>query len=446
MPRRPRGWPVWSTTRSATRRRWRDGAVDAAERARALYLSIRLAYEVEDPEALEALTTELERLLDELPPADQARAMTAIAQSMMLRDETDKALAWADRSLAIADELGLPRVRLAALVEKGLALTDRWTTNAAGRELLAGLVDEAEELGEWVLAARALNNLVQNVPPSTQAEHAALLERMRVDAERAGFESLAVAAYFQGKARLAIREGDLGPAIEALERARERDRGFERGGRRADYHAVFLAGLYLEDGQLDRVDQILDDIRDLPGATGLTLPGLEFHVACRRGDVAEAEAQLDEIFLALAEQPWRSGSQAHDLVSAALAVGLPLARLERMAKELLAADVWDSYRSLVEAQVDEARGDLDAALAGYAVVAEATALAPPVRGTAQVGAARCLIARGRREEAVAQVAAASAWLAAMARLAGDAARASPRPARPGAGGRPTQRDRPRCAH
>ena len=391
-------------------RRWRDGAVDAVERAHALYLSIRLAYEAEDPAGMESLTSELERLLDELPPADQARAMTAIAQSMMLRDETDTALAWADRSLAIADELGLPRVRLAALVEKGLALTDRWTTNEAGRELLAGLVDEAEELGEWVLAARALNNLVQNVPPSTQAEHAALLERMRVDAERAGFESLAVAAYFQGKARLAIREGDLGPAIGALERARERDRGFERGGRRADYHAVFLAGLYLEDGQLDRVDQILDDIRGLPFASGLTLPGLEFHLACRRGDVATADAQLDEIFLALAEQPWRSGSQAHDLVSAALAVGLPLARLERMAKELLAADVWDSYRSLVEAQLDEARGDLDAALRGYAVVAEATALPPPVRGTAHVGAARCLVARGRRDEAIAQVAAATAWL------------------------------------
>ena len=392
-------------------RRWRDGAIDSVERAHALYLSIRLAYEAEEMAEMQALTGEVERLLDELPPADQARAMTAIAQSMTLRDETDAALAWADRALELAEELNLPRVKLAAQVEKGMALTERWTTNDAGREVLAGLVDQAEELGEWVLAARALNNLVQNIPPSTQAEHAALLERMRVDAERAGFEKLAVAAYFQGRARLAIREGDLGQAIEALERARERDRGFELRGRRADYHAVFLAGLYLEDGQLDRVDQIIDDIRDLPGVSGLTIPGLAFHVACRRGDIAEAEAQLDEIFVALAQQAWRSGSQAHDLVSGALAVGLPLARLERMGKELLAADVWDSYRSLVEAQLDEARGDLDGALAGFAAVSDAIALPPPVRGTAIVGAARCLLARGRRDEAIAQVRVASDTLA-----------------------------------
>ncbi len=76
---------------------------------------------------------------------------------------------------------------------------------------------------------------------------------MRVDAERAGYESTAVAAYFQGRARLAMHEGDLDAAIEALEDGRRRDRGYLRRGRRADYHAVFLAGLYLEAGELDAV-------------------------------------------------------------------------------------------------------------------------------------------------------------------------------------------------
>jgi len=391
-------------------RRWRDGAGEAAERAHALYLLIRLAYDNEQVDEMSAVTAEDEQLIDTLPPADQAQAMTAIAQSTMLRDETDAALAWADRALVLAEELDLPRVRLAAQLEKGIALTDRWTTNDAGRTLLAGLVDEAEELGEWVIAARALNDLVQNVPPATQSEHAAMLERMRVDAERAGFESLAVAAYFQGVARLAIREGDLTAAIGALERARQRDRGFERRGRRADYHAVFLAGLYLEDGQLDGVDEILNDIRDLPGISRLTGPGIAYHLACRRGDIGLAEATLDEVFVALAEQPWRSGSQAHDLVSGALSVGLPLPRLERMAKELLAADVWDSYRLIVEAQVDEVRGDLDGALEGYLAVAGATALPPNVRGTAGVGAARCHLGRGRRDEAIVQVESAAVTL------------------------------------
>ena len=45
-----------------------------------------------------------------------------------------------------------------------------------------------------------------------------------------------------------------------------------RTGRRADYHAVFLAGLYLEAGELDRVDDILDELRAVPGLSGVTVP------------------------------------------------------------------------------------------------------------------------------------------------------------------------------
>ena len=132
-------------------------------------------------------------------------------------------------------------------------MTERPSTAAEGHAILSGLVDEAEKAGEWVLAARTLNDLVQGVPPTSPAEHAELLERMRIDAERAGFESLAVAAYFQGRARVAVREGDLPAAIEALELGRDRDRGYLRRGRWADYHAVFLAGLYLEAGRHDAV-------------------------------------------------------------------------------------------------------------------------------------------------------------------------------------------------
>ena len=194
------------------------------------------------------------------------------------------------------------------------------------------MIDEAEEVGEWVLAARALNDLVQNVPPATQAEHAAMLERMRVDAERAGFESLAVAAYFQGKARLAIREGDLTAAIHALERA-PRARPRVRAPRPARRLPRRLPGWALPRGrQLDAVDEIIDDIRGLPGVTGMVIPGLAFHVACRRGDLEAAERWLDEVFRALKEQPWRSGSQAHDLVSAAITVGLPASGSSRWAR------------------------------------------------------------------------------------------------------------------
>ncbi len=392
-------------------RRWRDQAPTASQRATALYLLIRLAWESDEFAEMEALSDEVERLIGELPPGeDQARAMTALAQSTMLRNHTDAALRWADQALALAEEFDLSQVRLTAQVEKGAALTDRWSTNEEGRTLLAGMIAEAEKLGEWVLAARALNYLVQDVPPASPTEHAEMLERMRVNAERAGFESLAVAAYFQGRARLAMREGDLAAAIEALEQGRDRDRGFQRTGRRADYHSVFLAGLYLEACEFDRVEEIIDELRTVPGITALTVPGLAFHLACRRGDLPAAERTLDEVFAALAEQVWRSGSQAHDLISAAIAAGLPLARVERMGDELLDADVWDDYRTLVTAQLAEVHGQTTAALDGYRAILDSI-LPPPVRGTAHLAVARLLLAQGNRDLAAAETETAGSLLA-----------------------------------
>jgi hypothetical protein len=224
-------------------RRWQDLASTTTDRAESLYLLVRIAWESRETDEMRALTHDIETLIAQLPPgADQARAMTAIAQSAYLRDDLDAALLWSDRALALADEFDLPAVRLAALVEKGSTLTERPQTAADGREILSALVDEAEKAGEWVLAARALNNLVQGEPPTSPAEHAATLERMRVDAERAGFESLAVATYFQGRARLALRAGAgggarAGPQLPASRPLGRLSRGLPRralpGGRRA---------------------------------------------------------------------------------------------------------------------------------------------------------------------------------------------------------------------
>jgi DNA-binding CsgD family transcriptional regulator len=104
----------------------------------------------------------------------------------------------------------------------------------------------------------------------------------------------------------------------------------------------------------------------------------------------------------MAEENWRSGSQAHDLISAALAVGLPERRLDQMVDDLLSATVWDDYRRLVEAQVAEVRGRPTEALNGYLSLADSSILNPALRGSAHVGAARCLLAAGRPEAAAEQ--------------------------------------------
>ncbi|MBL7252687.1 helix-turn-helix transcriptional regulator [Paractinoplanes lichenicola] len=393
-------------------RRWRDLAAATSDRAEALYLLVRLSWESREFDEMRALTDDIETMIAELPRgADQARAMTAIAQSENMRDELDTAVLWSDRALALADEFDLPAVRLAALMEKGGALTERPATAAEGREILTALVDEAEKAGEWVLAARALNNLFYGEQPASPEEHAETLERMRVDAERAGFESLSVATYFQGRARLAVRKGDLRAAIAALEEGRDQDRNYRRRGRWADYHGVFLAGLYLEAGELDRVDQVTADLAALPNNPPAVISGLEFHVACRRADLPRAEATLAQFVTELAEQAWRSGEQAHDLVSAALDLGLPLDRLDALAADLLDAEVWDAYRILVGAQLAEAHGRPAEALEGYLSIVDAHILGPATQGTVRVGAARCLLATDRPAEAAEQAALATPLLA-----------------------------------
>jgi len=380
-------------------RRRLELAGDLGERAAALYTLVRLEWEARHAEEMRRRTAEIEQLVTELPRGpEQARAMAAIAQAEMLNDRDQAAVAWADRAIELADEFDLPEVGLAARVDKGLALTTVAGTVAPGRVLLAGVVDEAEKRELWLLAARALYGLMQSQPPHSLTEHAELLERMRIDAERAGHERIAVAGYFDGRARLAMHEGDLGAAIAALEDGRRRDRGYLRRGRSADYHGVFLAGLYLEAGEFAAIEEILVSLREVSSAP-LTVPAIRFHIACRRGETERALVLLEEVRQARAEQGWHGEDLAHDLVSAALSAGLPLERVEVLAAELLPSVVADVWRVVVAAQIAEARGEVDAAVRGYAEAAASVSLPPHVRGTMETGLARVLIARGRAEEA-----------------------------------------------
>jgi DNA-binding CsgD family transcriptional regulator len=221
---------------------------------------------------------------------------------------------------------------------------------------------------------------------------------MRVDAERAGFEQMAVAAYYSGRARLAIHQGELAAAIEALEAGRRLNRGYRRRGRRADYHGHFLTGLYLEAGRLDDAAVVLDELRAQPQSIVTAIPGLALHLAARRGD-PDVEAWLDEFLVALTKQSWRDGEQAHDLISAALAADLPLARLDQLRGELICPQSWEQHRRLVDAQLAEAHRRFAEALPGYQAVADEPLLTPAVGGTAHLGAARCLLALGHTAEA-----------------------------------------------
>ncbi|MBN1174141.1 MAG: AAA family ATPase [Micromonosporaceae bacterium] len=392
-------------------RHWLAAATTPDGRAAALRLLIRVAWEGSRIEDMTALTVEIEAVSAILPHGRVlAETMAAIAQSYMLRDLPREAVSWADRTIALADDLNLPRVRLSAEVEKGSSLTFIAATVEEGGRLLLKAATEAEELGEWLVAARAINNTLDANLVTSPSDMATLLERMRSDAEKAGFDALAVAAYHDGRARLAIQEGDIAAAIAAVEEGRRHDQGLLRTAQGVDYHGVLLGGLALEASDVERAETILTGLLAARGRLRYAVPGLEFHVACRMADLPRAEAALDEVFAVIESAGSPAGDYVHDLVSAGLHAGLPILRIRRLAG-LMRRQPVGGWWQLVEGQIAEAAGEHTPALASYLRAAEDDALPPAPRGTAHAGAARCCGALGNLEPARAHTAAAASLLA-----------------------------------
>jgi DNA-binding CsgD family transcriptional regulator len=236
---------------------------------------------------------------------------------------------------------------------------------------------------------------------------------MRVAAERVGFDSMAGSAHAQGLADLAEWEGDLGAAQAALEDGRRLDRGYLLT-HKGSWFRVHEAGLALEAGDVGRAQRILDDLEALPGSPSWFL-GLRCHVRFRVGQNDLGMASIAEL-CALAdagrhpgERGWLSGGTVHSVVSAALRAGVAPEALQGLADRIatqpkgytaIPESEEHAIKSLVLGQLSEAAGRMEEALAeyGWASTAEES-LFPYERGTARVGAARCLIALGRVEEA-----------------------------------------------
>ena len=132
--------------------------------------------------------------------------------------------------------------------------------------MLAGLVDEAEKLGEWVLAARALNNLVQGVPPVGAG-------RARARCWSGCASTPSGPASSRSRSPRTSRAGPGWPMRDGDLARRDRRAGARAGTATAGTCAAAGAptttrssspGCYLEAGELDRVEEIIDELRALP--------------------------------------------------------------------------------------------------------------------------------------------------------------------------------------
>ena len=389
-------------------------ADDVSVEADALALRARVAFERGDLEAMVAHTDSLIAVIDRLPSDEErARAMAAVAQSFMLRDMAEPTAEWADKALALAEANDLARVRLAAMAEKGsMLLMDTGRADEA-RELLEAAASGAEELGEHLLAARALNNLVWHARQWSDADAVrGLIERMRVQAEAAGFNSLAVTDVAASLAQLAAVEGDLDGAIAQLDATRRPTEG-RRPWTRSSWRSVFRAGLALEAGDLDAARRFTDEAQPATERTAAAVTGLEMHLAARQGDLRRARAHLAELLVVVERERYASPAQVHDLIAAGLAAGMGVDELRPLADWAghyvdHRLDPDSGWRHLLDAQLaeggaDAADGGTAEAAAHYADAARILERAPGVlagnRGTAHVGAAANLLRLGRVEEA-----------------------------------------------
>jgi DNA-binding CsgD family transcriptional regulator len=395
---------------------------DISETAAALSVRIRIAREAGAMADMAALTDELVGAIDRLPDDEQrARAMAAVAQSYMLRDQVQATYEWADKARALAEAHDLADVKLAAMVEKGSALMLDLDAMDEGRELLEAAAAEAERSGDYVLAARALNNLIWHARQwSNIDEVRRLIDRMHRAAEAAGFEMLARVDAPVAEAQLASVEGDLDGAIAHLEEGWKAYSSAHAPWTERRWLAVFRAGLALEAGDLDDAAHFVEHAYPMIERTAPGVTGLEFHLACRRGDPAEARRRLAVYRNAVESIGVADPAQLHDLLRAALVAGLAPEEV-RPVTDLAGSYVGHRlppdhpWRRLLDAQLAEAEGRNADAVELWEAAAGALGLAPEVmaghRGTAHVGAARTLIAEGRLDEARAHAEAAAPFLA-----------------------------------
>jgi DNA-binding CsgD family transcriptional regulator/tetratricopeptide (TPR) repeat protein len=376
-------------------------------------MRVRVAFEQGDLDAMATHTDALIAAIDRLPTDEErARAMAAVAQSYMLRDHADETTEWADKALSLADAHDLVLVRLTAMAEKGSMLMMDPAREDEARELLEEAATGAERLGDHVLAARSLNNLVWHARQWSDADEVRrLIERMRGQARAAGFDALAITDAAASLAQLAAVEGDLDGAIAQLD-ATERSAHGRPGWTKSGWRAVFRAGLALEAGDLDDAARFIEQAKPATARTAASVTGLDLHLAARRGDLARTRELFADLLRVVESERYASSSQAHDVIAASLAVGLTADEVRPLVEwtghyvgHRLAPD--SGWRHMLDAQLAEADGDVDEAAGRYEAAARTLGRAPGIlaghRGTAHVGAAANLLRAGREDEARAHV-------------------------------------------
>ena len=120
--------------------------------------------------------------------AEQARAEAAVAQLVMLRHDP-AAIDWAERAIEHARAAGDRAVEVQAKVERASAILAARTSREEALAALQDAAADAASLGDGVSRARAINNMLDMLPPAAP-ETAALRRELHDTASAIGLDKL----------------------------------------------------------------------------------------------------------------------------------------------------------------------------------------------------------------------------------------------------------------
>ncbi|HSS08468.1 MAG TPA: LuxR C-terminal-related transcriptional regulator, partial [Acidimicrobiales bacterium] len=393
---------------------WRRLAAEAGDRrseAAAIRHLARVEWETGNSAGQRAYAAEALALAEQNAPSEElALALALMSEVHMLAHDdpapghaSEEAIRWADRALALADELGCPEVRPRALVSKGSALVDLPGGFVEGARILEQARQEAEATGDSWNQVRAINNVLgPGARIWTPDRIRAALDEIRRVAARTGREGQTMAMWACQAAGLSIIEGDMEAA-----RAHLATVGLDEGKERW-WRLAYQLTIEIEAGEFGRAGSLLPvnaaDLDDY--AVWMACEARAAELCALQGELAEAGERL---FGAAGPGGGRSDHAREPMLTAATTLvrcrtdpGLVRSAVERLDEFWPAwPDEPASMRRHVEGALLEAEGHSVEALAAYR-----EALADPVGyrpalmvGDAEQGAARCLLAEGRLDEA-----------------------------------------------
>ncbi len=377
----------------------------AGERAASARMLGRILHELDRPDELWEVVAEMETLVDELAPGeDRALTMASLAQLNMLRYRTEEAVAWADRAIAEADAVGAKGVRAQAMVERASALADVPGSLESGAAMMREAIAEAEAVGDWVLVARAINNMAKYVPLTTP-EGQRNVARLREANERAGFDGMGAHSYRFRMVENAMVHGDLADSRRQLDAMPALSGPHIRG-----WHYVLDGILSLEEGRVDHAARCLQltSPQSNPNDTAVIVT-FALSVAAHQGDRVEAQRCIDVIVADSAHYEFHTDAETIiDRLEALERIGLaaqaPAVVAVWRARVLANAPILAVADGLLAAVA--ARHDDAVALLTDALDQRPLFLTAYQRARVRLVLARSLAALGRRSEALAAATAA----------------------------------------